>query len=70
MLPAIARHFDVGYEEIIRTNTGVFVWTPTGPVVVPDLFILPPKPWQGVVINILQRRLYYFPPAAHGLPGR
>jgi L,D-transpeptidase ErfK/SrfK len=37
-------------------------------VVVPSQFILPRPPWQGIVINIPQRRLYYFPPAAKGRP--
>jgi L,D-transpeptidase ErfK/SrfK len=59
----IARHFDLGYEEITVANPGVSVWLPGEgtPIVVPTEFILPPKPWQGVVLNIPQRRLYYFP---------
>jgi L,D-transpeptidase ErfK/SrfK len=62
----IARHFDLGYEEIERANPQQSVWTPSGRVVVPREFILPPKPWQGIVVNIPQRRLYYFPPVAKG----
>ena len=27
----------------------------------PTEFILPPPPWEGIVLNIPQRRLYYFP---------
>ena len=67
-LPDIARHYDVGYEEIVRANPGLSVWTPQGQVIVPRQFILPPKPWQGVVLNIPQRRLYYFPEAGKGKP--
>lgn len=67
-LPDVARHYDVGYEEIVRANPKQSVWTPKGPVVVPRQFILPPKPWQGIVLNIPQRRLYYFPPAGKGKP--
>lgn len=67
----VARHFDVGYEEIVAANPEVSVWTPgeKARVVVPRQFILPPKPWQGIVINIPQRRLYYFPAPAKGQPG-
>ncbi|MBI3146735.1 MAG: L,D-transpeptidase family protein [Pseudogulbenkiania sp.] len=65
-LPDIARHYDVGYEEITRANPNMSVWTPRGPVVVPRQFILPPQPWQGIVLNIPQRRLYYFPVAGKG----
>jgi L,D-transpeptidase ErfK/SrfK len=59
----IARHFDLGHEEITVANPGVSIWLPGAgtPIVVPTEFILPPKPWQGVVLNIPQRRLYYFP---------
>jgi L,D-transpeptidase ErfK/SrfK len=64
----IARHFDVGYEEIVAANPSVSVWLGAKRVVVPSQFILPPKPWKGVVVNIPQRRLYYFPPAAKGQP--
>jgi L,D-transpeptidase ErfK/SrfK len=64
----VARHFDLGYEEITAANPGVSVWLPGAgtTIVIPTEFILPPKPWSGIVINIAQRRLYYFPkPAAH-----
>lgn len=59
----IARHFDLGYHEITLANPKVDVWVPehAGKVVIPTRFILPPKPWSGVIINIAQRRLFYFP---------
>src|SRR5438876_13440 len=65
----IMRHFDVGYDEITTANPGVSVWAPgESRVVVPARFILPPKPWKGIVLNIPQRRLYYFPMARQGRP--
>lgn len=66
----IARHFDVGHHEITGANPRVDVWVPeTGdPVLVPSQYILPPKPWAGIVINISQRRLFYFPAPAKGQP--
>ena len=59
----IARHYDLGYEEITLANPGVSVWLPGEGtrIVVPTEFILPPQPWVGIVVNIPQRRLYYFP---------
>jgi len=59
----IARHFDLGYEEITLANPGVSIWLPGEGtrIVVPTEFILPPRPWVGIVVNIPQRRLYYFP---------
>ena len=64
----IARHFDVGYDEITMANPGVDVWLPKPDqhIVVPTQFILPPKPWTGVIINIPQRRLFYFLPVKKG----
>lgn len=64
----IARRFDVGYNEIIAANPGVDPWLPgTGTkVVVPRRFLLPPPPWIGLVVNLAEMRLYYFPPAARG----
>lgn len=64
----IARHFDVGYDEITLANPDVDVWLPKPDqrIVVPTQFILPPKPWTGVIINIPQRRLFYFPTPQKG----
>ncbi|MDN0073450.1 L,D-transpeptidase family protein [Crenobacter sp. SG2303] len=64
----IARHFDVGYEEMASANPHASMWLGAKHVVVPSQFILPPKPWKGVVVNIPQRRLYYFPPEVKGQP--
>lgn len=68
----IARQLDVGYHEITWANPGVDVWLPEKnvKVIVPTQYILPPKPWTGIVLNISQRRLYYFPPAAKGKPAK
>lgn len=67
----IARHYELGYHEITVANPGVSVWLPGEgtPIVVPAEFILPPKPWTGIVINIPQRRLFYFPRPRSGEPG-
>lgn len=66
----LARHFDLGYEEMLLANPGVSVWLPAAsvPLVVPGQLILPQAPWVGIVVNIPQHRLYYFPAAVRGQP--
>lgn len=68
----IARQTDVGYHEITWANPGVDVWMPEKnvKVIVPTQYILPPKPWTGIVLNISQRRMFYFPPAQKGQPAK
>ena len=63
-LTDIARRFNIGYEEIVRANPGVDVWLPGAGkrIVIPTQFVLPNAPHTGVVINIAEMRLYYFPP--------
>lgn len=64
-LPALARRFNLGYEEIIAANPGVSIEWPRGMrVVLPTRFILPNAPRQGIVINLATLRLFYFPPPA------
>ncbi len=59
----IARRFDVGYNEIVGANPGVDVWLPGAGqrVLVPNRFILPDTEKVGVVINLAEMRLYYYP---------
>jgi L,D-transpeptidase ErfK/SrfK len=68
----VARHYDLGYDEIVAANPRTPVWLPGAGarVVVPTEFVLPPRPWTGVVVNIPRRRLYYFPDPAPGRPRR
>ena len=62
-LTDIARRFNVGYEEIVRANPKVDPWLPGAgrEVVVPTQFVLPDAPHEGIVVNIAEMRLYYFP---------
>jgi L,D-transpeptidase ErfK/SrfK len=66
----IARRHGVGYEEITNANPGVDPWLPgAGTVVtVPTQRILPRAPRTGVVINLPEHRLYWYPPAVAGKP--
>jgi len=58
----IARHFALGYNEIVAANPGVDPWLPPAGevIVIPTEFILPDGPAQGLVVNIPEMRLYYF----------
>ena len=64
----IARRHGLGYEDIVRANPDVNVWVPGEgtEVVLPTRFVLPPGPRQGVVLNLAEYRLYYFPEARAG----
>jgi L,D-transpeptidase ErfK/SrfK len=66
----LARRHGLGYEEITNANPGVDPWLPGAgtPVVVPKRRILPMAPREGIVINLPEHRLYWYPPAAPGEP--
>ncbi|MBE2294081.1 MAG: L,D-transpeptidase family protein [Phycisphaerales bacterium] len=61
----IARRYGLGYEEIIHANPGVDRWAPGQGtlIVLPTRYILPNTPREGVVLNIAEMRLYYYPKA-------
>jgi L,D-transpeptidase ErfK/SrfK len=69
-LADIARRFSVGYNEIQRANPGVDMWVPGAGrrVVVPTQFVLPNAPHVGIVVNVAEMRLYYFPPRTQDAP--
>lgn len=66
----LARHNNLGYEEIELANPGVDPWLPgVGTIVVlPNRFILPPVPREGIVLNVPEMRLYYYPKPRAGQP--
>lgn len=69
-LPDIARRHGLGYEEIVKANPGVDPWLPgeATKVVLPTQYVLPQAPREGIVVNISEMRLYYYPPAKNGQP--
>ncbi|MEZ5475623.1 MAG: L,D-transpeptidase family protein [Steroidobacteraceae bacterium] len=69
-LPDLARSHSLGYEEIQRANPGVDVWLPGAGVelVLPGQRVLPPGPREGIVINLPEHRLYYYPKPKRGKP--
>jgi L,D-transpeptidase ErfK/SrfK len=59
----IARRYSLGYDEIIRANPGVDMWLPGEgkQLLLPNRRILPPGPRDGLVVNLAEHRMYYFP---------
>jgi L,D-transpeptidase ErfK/SrfK len=64
----IARRYSLGYEEIIRANPGVDLWLPGEgtEILLPGRRILPPGPRVGIVVNLPEHRLYYYPSPKKG----
>src|SRR5579862_4155479 len=64
----IAHRYSLGYEEIIRANPGVDMWLPGEgtEILLPGRRILPPGPREGLVVNLPEHRLYYYPKAKKG----
>jgi len=62
-LTDIARRYSLGYEEIVRANPGVDPWLPGAgkDIIIPGRRILPSAPRDGIIINLPEHRLYYFP---------
>ena len=68
-LPDIARIYNLGYGEIKRANPAVDMWIPGDRqrIILPKQFVLPAVRHEGIVVNIPEMRLYYFPePGAGG----
>tara|TARA_R110001583_G_scaffold70412_1_gene199155 strand:- start:77 stop:1234 length:1158 start_codon:yes stop_codon:yes gene_type:complete len=65
----IARRHNIGYEEMRMANPDVSLWVPGAgtEVVIPAQYILPPAPREGVVINLSELRLYYYPADKPGI---
>lgn len=60
----IARAFDVGFTQLVAANPKVNAWVPRAgqSVAIPSLYILPDGARTGIVVNLVQQRLFYFPP--------
>jgi L,D-transpeptidase ErfK/SrfK len=67
-LPDLARRYSLGYEEIQRANPGVDLWLPGEgrEIVIPGQRLLPPGPREGIVVNLPEHRLYYYPKVKKG----
>ena len=63
-MPDIARHFGLGYNDITIANPVILPWTPKAGarVLLPLRLILPDAPRKGIVLNLANMRMFYYPP--------
>lgn len=64
-LSDVGIRYDVGYFEMLRANPQVDPLRPLGlgtRLLIPSQYVLPPGPREGIVINLAEYRLYYYPP--------
>ncbi len=66
----LAAKYSLGSEELIRVNPGVDPWLPGAgtTISVPGRHILPAGPREGIVVNLPEHRLYYYPKVKKGAP--
>ena len=59
----VARRFNLGYVEMVAANPGTDPWLPGegSDLVLPTVHLMPDAPAEGIVINLADMRLYYFP---------
>jgi len=59
----IALDHDLGYVELVAANPGIDPWIPGADtkLLLPSAHLLPNAPRRGLVINLAELRLYYFP---------
>lgn len=62
-LQAIGRHFDTGAMLIMEANNTIAPVPAPGTVItIPSQMLLPDTPRDGIVVNLAELRLYYYPP--------
>ena len=68
----IGRRYSVGYEEMVAANPGVDAWLPGNGVRVrvPTRYVLPDAPHEGIIVNLPEHRIYYFPKQRPGEPAQ
>ncbi len=68
----LAHTHDLGYNALILANPGIDPWLPGDGTVItlPGQFLLPHGPRDGILVNLSEFRLYYFPKTAPGKPAR
>jgi L,D-transpeptidase ErfK/SrfK len=66
----IARRHGLGQGHIANANPGVDMWIPGGgtKVLLPTRHVLPNAPREGIILNVPEMRLFYYPPPTKGSP--
>lgn len=69
-LLGLARKFEIGFQEIVIANPKVDPWLPGEgtQVVIPTRYILPETKREGLVLNLAEMRLYYYPKSSNAEP--
>lgn len=59
----IARRHGLGFEDIVKANPDLDIWIPgkDSDVLLPTKYILPNVRREGLVLNLAEYRMYYFP---------
>lgn len=63
-LRLLTRRYDIGFQEIQSANPEILPeqrLLPGTKITIPGQFILPAKPWKGIMINLSAYRIFYFP---------
>ena len=60
----LARDNNLGYVEMVAANPGVDPWIPGDGTLInlPTGHLLPQGPREGILLNLVDQRLYFFPP--------
>jgi len=66
----LAWAYDQGYREMRHANPNVDPWLPGEgtEVIIPSRYVLPDAPRTGIVINVPEMRLYFYPKPKRGEP--
>jgi len=61
----VARRYGLGYDQMIKANPSINRWVPAEGAVatLPDRYVLPNTPHNGIVLNLAELRLYYYVPS-------
>ncbi len=64
----LARRYSLGFQELVLANPNVDPWLPGEgtQVVIPTRYILPNTKHKGLILNLAEMRVYYFPKNAPG----
>jgi L,D-transpeptidase ErfK/SrfK len=64
----LARRYGLGFQELVLANPKVDPWLPGEgtQVVVPTRYILPNSKHEGLILNLAEMRVYYFPKKSPG----
>lgn len=65
-----ARSHNVGFNEIRLANTGIDPWLPqnNSKILLPTQHLLPDAERKGIILNVPEMRLYYYPEPGNGQP--